>query len=338
VIVLKDLSLQQLNNIIEFIYLGSVAIPEEDAGCFKSSLEALRISLDDLNQDDDTTHDDNDDEQDDEEEEEEEQQQEQQQDNDDDEEDEDIEVEEEIEPKSQEPKPELEIKTEPEWEHTAVVKEEPVEHETIRESQLRVSEVTHVPPQLASVVNSGTIRIRTPASINEKAAPQQQQQRVMKIVHKLPTMAAPTNIQELSKRLSKAILIRRVKKSDGSFVSERSPVKIIQGVKIQKVGQSGVLPQFIPMRPQVVQQRVAVMQGGEKRMVPVFRCSHCSKAFTVNKRRNAHEKYCFKNPSRPSSQCPYCPMVLCNPMYIGTHIKKVHGIDDNSMRSEDGME
>jgi hypothetical protein len=41
--------------------------------------------------------------------------------------------------------------------------------------------------------------------------------------------STPESIQELSKRLSKAILIRRVKKSDGSVVSERAPIQIIQG-------------------------------------------------------------------------------------------------------------
>lgn len=57
--------------------------------------------------------------------------------------------------------------------------------------------------------------------------------KTLKLIPRLPMTqsSTPENIQELSKRLSKAILIRRVKKSDGSFVSERAPIKIIQGEK-----------------------------------------------------------------------------------------------------------
>ncbi|KAG5668624.1 hypothetical protein PVAND_016559 [Polypedilum vanderplanki] len=342
VIVLKDISLQQLHNIIEFIYLGSVAIPEEDANCFRSSLEALRISLDESNQDEEHEQ---------ESQEFEQETQDQEEGNDEN----DIEVEEEVtkneeqeqktEPETQKIEPDIEIKKEPEWEDSPVIKEEPIETETVKESSqiikestqsnLKVASVTHIPPQLAPAITSGSLRIRTPASINERIKPTESsvisESKIVKVVQKLPTPMTvdKTNIQELSKRLSKAILIRRVKKSDGSFVSERSPVKIIQGVKIQKVNQPGTAQQFIPMRPQVVHPTTRMtMISNEKRILPHFRCSHCSKAFTVNKRRNAHEKYCFKNPSRPSSQCPYCPMVLCNPMYINTHIKKVHGIDD----------
>jgi hypothetical protein len=332
VIVLKDLTLQQLNSVIEFIYLGQVAIPEEDAHTFKASLEALRISLDDLQQDEEEVEGADDDEE--------------------EEEEENIEVEEaeeELDTTTEPPAPpEFEIKKEPEWDEKVIVKEEPIEKDTVTQtpaSMLKVASVTSVarsPPKPQQIINitpaPGVIRIRTPQSINEKVRPSESPMRTVKIVQRLPMptqAASSTNIQELSKRLSKAILIRRVKKSDGSFVSERSPVRIVQGVKIQKVGQPSMAKHLIPMRPQVVQgNRVMLMPSEGKRMMPLFRCSHCSKAFNVNKRRNAHEKYCFKNPSRPSSQCPYCPMVLCNPMYITTHIRKVHGIGENGERLE----
>ncbi|XP_070496557.1 transcription activator GAGA-like [Chironomus tepperi] len=328
VIVVKDLTINQLTNVLEFIYLGAVNIPEDEVQVFKATLESFRISIDDLENDDE--YQDNDAESDENEEPE-------------------------MEPESQEPEPESEdfherlfelveneeppkkedieeqdeskikIKSEPEWDDI-LVKEEPISSHvpstiqqnipvTVSSSQLKVSHVQHIPQSQSS------IRIRTPASINEKIKINEPIVRTIKFVNRLHTPDAvpvtspnKTNIQELSKRLSKAILIRRVKKSDGSIVSERSPIKIIQGMR-----GTGSLPM---LGTQAVQRQ-------QKTSQPVFKCSHCNKAFTVNKRRNAHEKFCFKNPSRPASQCPFCPMVLCNPMYISTHIRKVHGIDEN---------
>jgi hypothetical protein len=226
------------------------------------------------------------------------------------------------------------IKLEPEWDDI-LVKEEPISQVpstiqqnipiTVNSSKLKVAHVTHI-KQSPSVQPAG-IRIRTPASINEKLKINEPVTRTIKFINKLhspdqvpvtvnDSSSSPnkTNIQELSKRLSKAILIRRVKKSDGSIVSERSPIKIVQGLR-----SSGSLPMLTP-------QGIKMQQRAN---MTVFKCSHCNKAFSVNKRRNAHEKFCFKNPSRPASQCPFCPMVLCNPMYISTHIRKVHGIDEN---------
>lgn len=304
--------------------------------CFKSALDALRISIDDTNQGEIESDDDDAEEMD-----------EQSCDNlnyDDDsrlrdEIDENVtNPDESLEsspakstPRSVEAeKPEIVIKTEPEWdEDIVVVKEEPTEPVAVKEkSELKVTKMS-----------AGVIRIRSPQSINEKA------KIVPKVITQSPqqpqislTVDEKANIQELSKRLSKAILIRRVKKSDGTFSQHRSPVKIIQGMKIQKVGNANVQHRDIPMRPQIrqvvhqMQNKKVFISGGERRGGHTFRCSYCEKLFSVNKRRNAHEKFCFKNPSRPSSQCPYCPMILCNPMYISTHIKKVHGIDDNGQK------
>jgi len=249
--------------------------------------------------------------------------------------------EEEEEPKDlKEEKPEesgIKIKAEPEWDDI-LVKEEPISHVpktiqqnipvTVNASTLKVAHVAHIKQSPATPNQMAGIRIRTPASINEKIKFNEPIMRTIKFVNRLhspdqvpvsstiesSTSPSKTNIQELSKRLSKAILIRRVKKSDGSIVSERSPIKIIQGLR-----GPGSLP--------VISSQG--MQRTQKTSSPVFKCSHCNKAFSVNKRRNAHEKFCFKNPSRPASQCPFCPMVLCNPMYISTHIRKVHGIDEN---------
>lgn len=251
--------------------------------------------------------------------------------------------EEEQEEESADQKPEtqeesgVKIKLEPEWDDV-LVKEEPINKipktiqqnipVTVNASTLKVSHVAHVPKMSpATPKQVAGIRIRTPANINEKIKMNEPIVRTIKFVNKLhspdhvpvtinESITSPnkTNIQELSKRLSKAILIRRVKKSDGSIVSERSPIKIIQGVR-----GPGSLPVIASHG----------IQRQQKTSSPTFKCSHCNKAFTVNKRRNAHEKFCFKNPSRPASQCPFCPMVLCNPMYISTHIRKVHGIDEN---------
>lgn len=196
------------------------------------------------------------------------------------------------------------MKEEPLWaDLDEVIKEEPLKVKLPPSIHLKqtpkISNVTSMAP-------NPQIRIRTPASINEKVV--EVPKKTLKFVPKLPIVipAPPTpqkpdnqHIQELSKRLSKAILIRRVKKSDGSFINERSPIKIIQGMKISKLPQKSAQP-----APPTVRQ-----PAYEKRVTPIFRCSHCAKAFSVNKRRNAHEKFCFKNPTRPSSQCPFCPMV-----------------------------
>lgn len=368
---IKDLTIDQLNHIMEFIYLGAASIPEEEASTFKSTLESFRISLDDLGQDEE--YDDEEVEDDDAEIDVEEhnqmetesqesenqeitdaEQSEQQHDETDNGENfherlfELIENDENA--KLEDNKTAIKIKTEPEWDET-LVKEEPAQTQdllteipqkpsenkttvkvkqstpvAVRQTNLRVANVQHIKQSPAPGTPISGIRIRTPASINEKLRINEPVSRTVRIVNKLPLQdqstphtATPTtpnknSIQELSKRLSKAILIRRVRKSDGSVVSERSPIKIVQGSRIQ-----GALP--------VVTRRSD--QSMHPKQSSVFKCSHCNKSFSVNKRRNAHEKFCFKNPSRPPSQCPFCPMVLCNPMYISTHIRKVHGIDEN---------
>lgn len=209
------------------------------------------------------------------------------------------------------------VKEEPLWDDLdAVIKEEKPKVAVKSPIKLPSSIQLKPSPKISNVTSMAAtssnplIRIRTPASINEKVQQQdiESPRKTLKFVPKLPAVVTvpavqqpvpeKQNIQELSKRLSKAILIRRVKKSDGSFVSERSPIKIIQGMKISK----------LPKKP-LPNTTIQVTSTLEKRVLPVFRCSHCSKAFSVNKRRNAHEKFCFKNPSRPPSQCPYCPMV-----------------------------
>jgi hypothetical protein len=270
--VLKDFTLDHLNYILEYIYLGTCNIPVDEVDKFKSALHALGIDDDPEDEDTDDHNIDN---------------------------SEDVErVEEEVPGDSAETENDdssVVIKTEPEWDDV-VVKEEP------------------------AVKQEGLLKIRTPASINENVRVKLNEFNLknLKLVAKLPvtsptssssttTLSNKPNIQELSQRLSKAILIRRVLKSDGSVVSQRRPIQIIQGMKIQKIS-----PVPIPAAKSCV-----------------FRCGYCNKAFAVNKRRNAHQKYCFRNPQRPSSQCPYCPMVLCNPTYIQTHIRKVHGVDEN---------
>lgn len=311
-IVLKDVSLTLLHHIIEFIYLGTTDIPEDDVITFKTSLDALRISLEDdegMDHDLEDTRESN------------------QLENSHEDEEEQFEA-----VKQPEVKKETPI-AEPNWEDV-VIKDEPQEHSITEvkektivgslKSPIKLPSSIQLRPSMTPKIQSfGTlvnknspntspvIRIRTPASINDD-----QNVKTLKLVQRLPSNSAlhpiqkspqdpNRNIQELSKRLSKAILIRRVKKSDGSFVSERAPIKIIQGMKIQKISSSNQITQVKTIRP--------IMQA-EKKSMPIFRCSHCAKAFSVNKRRNAHEKFCFKNPTRPSSQCPFCPMVLCNPM------------------------
>lgn len=324
-----------MSQIIEFIYLGAVNIPEDDAQIFKSTLESFRISLDDLDNSEDYEQDESkaNEEQDTEMEQnleieqnlETEQNSEMEQDENFHERQFELIENDENAKKDDEPKPEVKIKLEPEWDES-LIKEEPIKEEDLLVETSLPSVPTVIQQNQPVTVKRFRfqsqptgIRIRTPASINEKARQPESTVRTVKLVPKLPDhFTVPhgpngTNIQELSKRLSKAILIRRIRKSDGSIVSERSPIKIVQGRKT-----IGGLP--LP----VVQSKQS-----DQNQQTIFRCSHCTKAFTVNKRRNAHEKYCFKNPSRPPSQCPFCPMVLCNPAYIATHIRKVHGIDEN---------
>lgn len=309
----------QLKSIIEFIYLGTTNILESDVISFKSALESLRISLDDgcdtsaeLEEENETIE-------------------------------HAIPLKNHPERRIDQEEEQFEAIIEPE---VPKVKEEPVsDEEVIKEEEIKPK--IELPPNIqvktspkiasvSSITQKPVIRIRSPSSINEKV--EDPQQRTLRFVPKLPTVISAQSqayiennrkIQEISKRLSKAILIRRVKKSDGSFHSERSPIKIVQGMRIQKI-QSKSLP-ATPVPVTVTQDKRKTFHI-ENRPVAHFKCSHCNKAFSVNKRRNAHEKFCFRNPTRPSSQCPYCPMVLCNPAYIQVHIRKVHGVDENGVK------
>lgn len=347
-IVLKDISIALLHNIIEFIYLGTTDIHEEEILTFKSTLEGLRISLDEdesfsgefevsemdettegqnlisesqcemtensqkemeegqINEDHQMSRDSQKNLQDSQKVLEDPQKNHQDTQKDPDEEQFEVVNEN-----------RYEIKSEPNWDDV-VIKEEPQEHQIVTESQKESPKVssdyqknssdpqkissdfqtfsdpqknssdlknqsniqkvqqqpkkittTSQKPQLGSLKSpiklpssiqlkptsstpkiqsfgslipknspqspSPVIRIRTPASINEKVPKMNEPVvKTLKLVPRLPTSglqspSTPQNIQELSKRLSKAILIRRVKKSDGTVVNERAPVKIVQG-------------------------------------------------------------------------------------------------------------
>lgn len=258
-IVLKDATFKILQQIIEYIYRGSIDILEDDFPSFKSTCQSLRINI-------------------------------------------------ELPPEPLETTSPLQEETEQELFGTPiniVIKEEPEEQPVIcnmlSESDLytaieglkeeTISEPEQkkpLPPQ-----PTGTIRIK---NFFRPPCPKQ------------PTTAiAKHELNALTQRLSRGIEIRRVKVR-------------VEPIKAQLKINQRVIQNRLPIQNAMK----ASMKGPIKKEEQYFVCQHCLKKFNVNKRRNAHSKYCFKNPNRPSTTCPICQMELCNTHYIPVHIRKAH--------------
>jgi len=173
------------------------------------------------------------------------------------------------------------------------VKVTPAEEVVIKQEPLDEEQVIEMQPSLPpppEIKQEPEIEVTEPQQVAQ-APPVQKYVTVKRIM-------APPNI-----RIKQSPPVS-VKQSPPSSI--KLPMRILQGITVQRLP-TGHHARLI-----------------HSPTVKIAACCFCGKAFSINKRKNAHEKLCMKNPERPSSQCPYCPMILHSPQYIATHIQKVH--------------
>lgn len=95
--------------------------------------------------------------------------------------------------------------------------------------------------------------------------------------------------------------------------------------KTKEISYKCLIPQWIQPRQRILVNDV-VKNKQAREMMNNFpeTCPFCEKFLKTTKHRNEHVKYCYKNPDRVISECPFCNKTFCDPYYVRKHIYAIH--------------